>query len=388
MKALRWCFWALAGFCLASGLINGIREYYIILFVMLGMAGISAVLNLWTVLAFSYTQRCEVKRAVKGERVALHLAIFNDKPFPFAAMRVHVRAVSPADDADIVLSLPPGRSAEWDLSLPAPYRGFFSVGMSVVEITDVFGILPMRFDMRRLSYYRSPELLVYPRLVALPPVSAPRSDEKLTGDMGLAAAHSGESFSSARRYIPGDPEKRIHWKQSLRQRKLYTRQYDRPADTSLIIFMDTRTLPAGEDGLKLADLVCECACAVAYQHISAGRHVTLRAARGSITGQSLHDFERMYDWLARLPFDAAADSFAPAVADGLEKRRGAGAVIIAAGLDELLSTALRTRGGEGVIFLLAGADELPPGGVAGCSSSASLPLGCDIARELEALPWK
>ncbi len=108
----------------------------------------------------------------------LHLGIYNDKPFPFTMMRLHISAVSDDDKIDVSFNLMPNSKIDFDLPLALPYRGEFRVGMTYLEITDIFGLCHMKFDMRKLAYYRQKELVIYPRLVILPKLQAVAGDTK------------------------------------------------------------------------------------------------------------------------------------------------------------------------------------------------------------------
>ncbi len=316
MKAFRVCFYTVMALCLLGGMINGIRAYYLVFFFQLALVCISLALNLWTILSFSYVQQIDEKRAVKGGFCQLHVGIYNDKPFPFTMMRVHVGMVSDAQEQVLLVNLMPLASVHYDLPVLLPYRGQYQIGMTVLEITDIFGLLPMKFDMRRLSYYRQRPLLIYPNLVHLNSVRPVAGDEKTFSGAQLTAAPEGDSFAQVRDYHMGDSGKRIHWKLFAARRALYTRQYDIPAQThTLILIANTRR--EGEEGLRYADVCCECAAALSFYCLS--RAYPVRIAEGNerrkpVSALTMAGFAPLYDYLAKLPFDAQARDFA-AVAD-------------------------------------------------------------------------
>ena len=345
MKTFRWCYFAVMVVCLLQGMINGIRAYYLVLFMQALLLIASISLNFWTALSFAYLQTTDERRAVKGDVCNLRVGIYNDKPFPFTMMRVHVQAVSRKDDAELSFSLMPKSSIDFDIPMSLPYRGEFQVGMTYLEITDIFGLVHMKFDMRRLAYYKSKELLVYPRLVMLPRLRAVSGDAKHFNALNLGGAEDGESFAGARQYRAGDTSKKIHWKLSFKQRELYSKQYDIPMESRSLLFIHNIQKAQGEPSLAYADTVCECAAAVSRHFLVAGHPVTVSETgerRMSVSARALSGFQPMYDWLAMLPFDSSG-SIEQCVSAAVKNKEGVQAVyIITAAVDDALCRAVNT----------------------------------------------
>ena len=224
MKVLRFLFYLLMPVFLFAGLYTGMRIWYVILIAQILLVLAILGLNQWTVRTFSYTQTLDASEAVKGSETALHLSIRNEKPFPLSMMRMDVELAAPSENRQISFSLLPFAGKEFDFKVSMPYRGVYPIGITTMRITDIFGLLPMRFDMRKLHYYRQPELTVYPRAEAPSSLDADVADEKLFGERFLHHAESGDSISGARAYRPGDPLKQINWKKSAAQGELYVKQ--------------------------------------------------------------------------------------------------------------------------------------------------------------------
>ncbi|MGI5900482.1 MAG: DUF58 domain-containing protein [Christensenellales bacterium] len=328
MKTFRRLFYILMAACWVQGMITGIRAYYLVLLVQIILLLASVLMNVWTALSFAYLQKTDERRAVKGDVCNLSIGIYNDKPFPFTTIKVHVQAVSPKDNTSLSFSLMPNSSIDFNLPMALPYRGEFAVGMTYLEITDIFGLARMKFDMRKLAYYRQKLLLVYPRLLILPRLKAAPGDSKHFNSMNLSAAEEGDSFSGARLYRPGDPAKKIHWKLSLRQRRMHSRQFDVPMESRSLIFLHNIPREPDESSLLYADTVCECAAAIARHFLAAEHPVTLvetGARQMSVSAGNLAGFQPVYDWLAHIPFHDDG-SFAPALSAQLRKSDGVQAV--------------------------------------------------------------
>ena len=152
MKALRIIFYLLMPVFLFAGMYTGLRIFYFLLIAQVLLVLAILGLNQWTLRTFAYTQRLDDDAVVKGQETALHLSIRNEKPFPLSMMRVDVEMAAPSENTQISFSLLPFAGREFDFRVSAPYRGVYPIGITTMRITDVFGLLPTRFDMRKLNY--------------------------------------------------------------------------------------------------------------------------------------------------------------------------------------------------------------------------------------------
>ena len=330
MKALRILYYLLMPVFLVAGLYTGMRLWFILLLAQILLVLFIFALNQWTLRTFAYTQSLDVAEAVKGSETALHLSIRNEKPFPLSMMKVDVEMAAPSENTQVSFSLLPFTGKEFDFKVAMPYRGVYPIGITTMRITDIFGLLPMGFDMRKLKYYRQPELTVYPRAETPDSLYADMADEKLFGERYLHASESGSSISGARAYRPGDPLKQIHWKKSAQHGELFVKQYEQPARENVAVFIDNCAHgEAGEAALAAADTVCEAAACITLHCLTRNRSALLRAlgdTKGVRQGEEapdMADFEKVRRWLALLPFEDKAPGPLP-----LEDCRGGSALIV------------------------------------------------------------
>ena len=385
MKLLRIVFYLLMPVFLVAGLYTGMRIWYIFLIAQILLLLAILALNQWTLRTFSYTQTLDASDAAKGEETGLHISIRNEKPFPLSMMKADVEMAAPSENTRISFSLLPFAGREFDFRVSMPYRGVYPIGITTMQITDVFGLLPMRFDMRRLHYYRQPELTVYPRAEAPSSLYADVADEKLFGERFLHTAESGSSVTGAREYRPGDPIKQIHWKKSIAHGELYVKQYELPMRENLTLYIDNCAHGAvGEEALARADTVCEAAACITLHCLARNRSAVLRAlcdTRGVHAGEealSMTDFEKIRRWLALLPFgDKASGEALP-----LDTAYGCSALIL---VTDTWSRELEQRIAEAepyfsaVTLVLVGEEA-----DTGLIPAIRLPVGCDVAAELAA----
>ncbi len=386
MKALRILYYLLMPVFLVAGLYTGMRLWFILLLAQILLVLFIFALNQWTLRTFAYTQSLDVTEAVKGSETALHLSIRNEKPFPLSMMKVDVEMAAPSENTQVSFSLLPFTGKEFDFKVAMPYRGVYPIGITTMRITDIFGLLPMGFDMRKLKYYRQPELTVYPRAETPDSLYADMADEKLFGERYLHASESGSSISGARAYRPGDPLKQIHWKKSAQHGELFVKQYEQPARENVAVFIDNCAHgEAGEAALAAADTVCEAAACITLHCLARNRSALLRAlgdTKGVRQGEEapdMADFEKVRRWLALLPFEDKAPGPLP-----LEDCRGGSALIV---ITSACSEALEASIAEAAPFFSAVTLVLVGDGHAdtGLTPTVRLPVGCDVAAELVAL---
>ncbi len=388
MKALRIIFYLLMPVFLFAGLYTGLRIWFILLIAQVLMLLIIFGLNQWTLRTFAYTQTLDAMETVKGGETALHLSIRNEKPFPLSMMRIDVALAAPSENTQISFGLLPFTGKEFDFRVSAPYRGVYPIGITTMQITDIFGLLPTRFDLRRLSYYRQPELTVFPRAEAPSSLYAEMADEKLFGERYLHTSERGSSVTGARAYRPGDPIKQIHWKKSAAHGELYVKQYEQPIRENIAVYIDNCSHGvSGEEALARADTVCEAAACVTLHCLSRNRSAVLSALCDTAGVRSLEealtqeDFDHVRRWLALVPFvpEGSPGQFPLASA-----QEGSSMILIT----DRYSEALRERMAEAEAYF--GAVTLILVGEGGHSDSGllpaiRLPVGCDVASELVAL---
>jgi hypothetical protein len=265
-------------------------------------------MNLWTIISFNYSQTLSAKTAVKGQTLTLRIGIYNDKPYPFTMMKINVDTGKFAPPVTLRFNLESQSHIEFDIPVDCRYRGMYELGMTSIEMWDMFGLFPMTFILKKQSYYRPLSLLVYPNIDIIGRLPAYSDDAKQFSQMRLKASEEGESFSDARQYKAGDSSKRIHWKLSARKRELFTKQYEVPLETHSLVLIDNREPGLeGEDAYAFADLVCECAASIIRYCLQRGypvKAVECGEKRPAMNGVSVADFDAIYDWLAILPFDA------------------------------------------------------------------------------------
>jgi uncharacterized protein (DUF58 family) len=306
MRLTRIFYYGLMPVVLFFGLYTGLTVFYTVLFMQILLLCAVFFIDLWTVKTFRYTQMLELEAITAGSSTVLRIKIANEKPIPLSLMEIDVDVVSMREDIKLVFSLAPFSEKSFEIDVKAPYRGSYEVGMTVVRLTDIFGLMTLRFDMRNQSFYKMARLLVYPRAEEPGAVAARVWDAKLFGASYLKQAEQGDGISGMRSYRPGDSPKRIHWKNSVKHAELYVKQYDITLrEKSLIILDSCKRGLEGEDAAYYADTMCQCAASLALYSLKRGRSTGVAAAApvsGITQCESTHDFAPIHTWLAKLEY--------------------------------------------------------------------------------------
>lgn len=336
MKLYRALYWVVLLCALLWGLYSGNRFSWLLFLLLLLTLAAAFALNLWTFFSFSYLQKLDAKEGEKGQSAELRLSIYNDKPFPFTRMKVRIEAPAPEESQVLDIDLPPKEHKDFTLSLSTPRRGEYLIGMTKLSVQDVFGLLPMRFDLRLLPYYRQQPLLVLPRVRFLP-LPGGGALSGAAGGVGTSASGQ-EEFSHLTDWQPGDRCSAVHWKASARTGTLLTRQYEDPQKERCLIFLDRVELD--DDN---SDLVAECAATLLHAHLSRGDSVRLACSEhNGKQPPATEGMDHLTDarrWLATVSFHELK-SDVEALADALHGESFGRIYILGGSLSESLYTFL------------------------------------------------
>jgi uncharacterized protein (DUF58 family) len=310
MKIWRAIFFGLMVFWFLAGAASGIRIFYVMLLLQILLVMAAAGISIWAALTFAYLQELSVASTLRGQPVSLLLDIHNEKPIPFPLMRIRLATPDPLEKRDLNFNLGANSELAFDLPLECPHRGEYLIGMTIIDFIDIFGIVRLPFDMRLLPYYRQKKLLVYPQLNDLRGLTLANLSSQSFSRRQFATDDLQEPFSTIRDYRRGDPRKLIHWKASLRQQKLLTRQFDQSNEPHILLLLDL-SKPAGPAmfTLQTIDACCEAAAAMIHDLLRQDwplRIVSFSEKREVRVGNGLRDFQHLYQWLAQVPF--AGDS--------------------------------------------------------------------------------
>ncbi|MCC2669059.1 MAG: vWA domain-containing protein [Armatimonadetes bacterium] len=213
--------------------------------------------------------------AHQGEVVPIRLTAINQGSLP--KLHLSVRDVLPAgmeaeDREPLPIHLAPGGQDQVEYQVHLRRRGVHTIAAVRVHSTDLLGLCD-----QEASLPVSTQILVYPRVVALPPhVMVP---ELGGGSAPLDSASrkgEGTSFFGIREYRPGDPLRHVHWPTTARRGSLAVVEWEAEESRNALIAVDTeqrheRSLPGG----STLDLAAGLAASLATEILAANNSVRL-----------------------------------------------------------------------------------------------------------------
>jgi len=259
--------------------------------------------------SIGYERRIATNRAVWGDQVPLDVEVWNRKllPVPLLTADDHVTDTLRVAGRTLAASERPGQGVlqnSWSLLwyervvrhlvIDARRRGAFRFGPIRLTVSDLFE-RGTNSEERELPA----ELLVRPRTV---PVRAPHAAQAPLGTARSRASlfTDPSRFAGVRRYEPGDPLRRIHWRATARVGEPVSRRYEPVHERQVLLALDLQTVPGPYWLMLFDDDQVEALCVAAAS--LARRMLRTDTACGLLVGSQLVGGRR---W-AYLPPSAAA----------------------------------------------------------------------------------
>ncbi len=197
------------------------------------------------------TISCDMKEAIlsKGDRLNMTIHVTNRSIFPTPPVELLLTKEAGVQSAvpQILVSAMSRTTQTFDATFIARICGKSTIGISQVRVTDYLGLFS--FPIRNLN----PDSL-QKNVAVIPDIAeiSARDDNLLktmqaslhTDDSDDTTESSAISFGglpgyNSREYVPGDPLKRINWKQSARKNKLLVRLDDEMASQAINVVLDS-----------------------------------------------------------------------------------------------------------------------------------------------------
>ena len=177
-----------------------------------------------------------------------------------------------------------------DTELTLERRGVHRLGECVVEITGPFGMFRRR---RRIEM--SHTVLAYPMWK---PMQRLGLMESQAGEHeGRRKARTGTDASGTRTYVPGDPYRSIHWRNSARSGRLAVREFDTWNDRAVVLAIDTvNIVEAGQESSIDYAARVSASCAKVIER----ERGTVSVLTGSGESPEFMDWSGVMEYLARL----------------------------------------------------------------------------------------
>ena len=235
----------LEAFLLIMALGTDIREFLIAAVCLGGLLVLSFVSVLWAVVFLRFTATTPHTQHVRTNTITITLNVKGLQILPvLCKIKIQppynekTEQSAPLYNAFILNVFKLNRKYDFTLELLHP--GHWNLGIKLLRVCDVFGffVSPLIFTSRKRI---SEEISVMPKSHTIESFSKSFNAEKVYEGTSRQSYEMGETFDDSRLYRDGDPLRRIHWKQSAKTGKLYTRLFEKPREPKTVVLIDACT---------------------------------------------------------------------------------------------------------------------------------------------------
>lgn len=246
----------------------------------------------------------EVARVVvKSREVPYRLILANEDPLPFTNITLNffTDMTNMAETNTRSLCLIPYQKIQVDAKMYCRYRGTYPVGVKSVEVTDFLGVFTITYPL--MSQIR---LTAKPRIIPLEQLKQSLREEDSKNNLFSNAKLQDLPDYELRSYLPGDPLKRIHWKNSAKACELLVRRQMPEELTEIVLLMDLSPIDGEQDvRLKTEDSVIEVSLSFLHDYCLKKipvRVVFMLSGIEELMIDERNGFDSFYSRCADLPF--------------------------------------------------------------------------------------
>lgn len=194
---------------------------------------------------------CNMEEAVlsKGDYCELKVTLYNKSLFPTTPLEIIVLQGDgvKTENKNIIASIFPFSKREYTIRYTAKICGLSTIGIESINVTDYLGLFA--FQIPGMDYDK-----LHRKIAVIPEIAdvSVQDDRILQLMQSSLADEDGEdtiesTFNTfggfpgydSREYVPGDPIKRINWKQSAKRNKLLVRLDDEMAAKNVNVILDS-----------------------------------------------------------------------------------------------------------------------------------------------------
>ena len=236
MQSSKWVTLIFGALCLmAVAGVLGAQNLYYMAAILLTLPGVSYLFG-WHALRGLQFERKSPPILWAGETADIVCRVQNPTRVPryFLSLQDHLPEGAERDGDPPLFNLGPGESANISQKIRFTRRGVFHSDSLEANAIDPLGV----FSFTR-QIPGQEEFVVYPDPLTLPDFTV-SGTERYGWQSVLRAAHRGGSVDpdGVRRYVTGDPLRRIHWRQTARTGQLSVIEFEESYALNLLIALD------------------------------------------------------------------------------------------------------------------------------------------------------
>lgn len=285
MRSFKWLTIGGAAFCLVAvaSILNADRLYYMAA-ILLTLPGVSYLLGWYTLRGLEC--RRELPRAAwEGEEGTIVYAITNHARVARFFLRVHEPLpawIAPLESEPPLFNVGAKDTTRIVHRVSFRKRGVYYAGAFDITAIDPLGVVS--FTQRVPG---DDELVVYPSPHRIQGLSLSGSERYGWQEFSSTVLRgSSVDPDGVRKYAPGDPLRRIHWRQTARTGTLSVIEFEESQSINMVIALDLlRGTEVGEGSETTLEYAVRVAASVAQQAIQQGASVRLLVPPDQWAGQ-------------------------------------------------------------------------------------------------------
>lgn len=291
------------------GLINRIKpgyassiSFYIVLFTPL-----VSLLHVWfSFVVFKLVHEVDKRQVSKGDEIVYKIKLINPTAILLAPFSLHYIGSEQLfreakDEIDTQIIVTERKRVVLRKHLKCAYRGNYTIGVDKIVLRDFFNFY--RFSYTEIEQHK---ILVYPKLRELKSRILRQVVNESNESVISNDAESQSVFTDIRKYIPGDPLNRIHWKLSAKAGEFMSKDYSGQMTNNTKVFLDTYNLDLDDESCIIyEDYLVEGCVSVVHFLLENRVNTQLFYEHFGIVkveGRSSNDFPKFYEELAGLSF--------------------------------------------------------------------------------------
>lgn len=220
------------------------------------------------------------RTVVRGERIAIQLRVRNTSWFPAGDIRARLvlrdqgRTDTACRDINAHMGCDSRGTDCWQVDAVPVHCGLVGIEIAEIRISDYIGLCSARVK----GPFNRGLVSVLPRIWPVGAAEEPGSFSGTDGTLDAAAAKArddAQEIFDTRRYQRGDTLRAVHWKLSAKEDDLLVKEFTMPADTALLVAVDSSTEEPEKITPGQLDELLDLTASVAAQLLENGRHCEL-----------------------------------------------------------------------------------------------------------------
>ncbi|MEZ4770902.1 MAG: DUF58 domain-containing protein [Caldilineales bacterium] len=258
-----------------------------------------------------------------GDLLSETFTVENRSSFPALGVEVVDHSNLPGYQPDWVASVDVRGSQSYARQGRCQRRGVFTLGPWELRTGDPLGIFSVSVEMPDTH-----SIMIYPRAMVLPDLQLPRGEAAGAARTQRPSRLYTTTVASVRPYVPGDPLRAIHWRQTAHHGQFMVKEFDLEPSGDLWIALDLdANVQRGEGARSTLEYAITLTASLATEMLAENRRVGL-AAQGYLIPPQPGQMQlwRILEALARV--EPVAGAPAARLLDDLRQTVGRGRTVV------------------------------------------------------------